>query len=43
MKQIKDRGYADKFAGSGKNVTLAAFAFLGRDDIEMTAEEMQGR
>ena len=35
MKQIKDRGYADKFAGSGKNVTLAAFAFLGRDDVEM--------
>ena len=35
MKQIADRGYADKYAGSGKTVYLAAFAFLGRDNVEM--------
>ena len=35
MKQIKDRGYADKYIGSGKTVYLAAFAFLGRDNVEM--------
>ena len=40
MKQIKDRGYADKFAGSGKDVILAAFAFLGSDDIEMKIEAL---
>ena len=39
MKQIRDRGYADKFSGSGKAVYLAAFAFLGRSDIEMTCIE----
>jgi len=38
MQQIRDKGYADKYAGSGKAVTLAAFAFLGRDDIEMRVE-----
>lgn len=38
MKQIKDRGYSSKFAGSGKAVYQAAFAFLGRDDIEMRTE-----
>ncbi|MCL1809046.1 MAG: PD-(D/E)XK nuclease domain-containing protein, partial [Clostridiales bacterium] len=38
MKQIKGRGYAKKYEGSGKKVHLAAFAFLGRDDIEMTVE-----
>ena len=36
MNQIIDKGYADKFAGSGKDVVLAAFAFLGRDDIELS-------
>ena len=35
MKQIMDRGYANKYKGSGKAVYEAAFAFLGRDDIEM--------
>ena len=35
MRQIESRGYADKFAGSGKKIIKAAFAFLGRDDIEM--------
>ncbi|MDR0490150.1 MAG: PD-(D/E)XK nuclease domain-containing protein, partial [Oscillospiraceae bacterium] len=35
LQQIKDRGYADKYIGSGKEIYQAAFAFLGRDDIEM--------
>jgi len=38
MAQIKDMGYADKFAGSGKSICLAAFAFLGRDEIEMRTD-----
>ncbi|MCL1809035.1 MAG: ATP-binding protein [Clostridiales bacterium] len=38
MGQIKSRGYAKKYKGSGKKVHLAAFAFLGRDDIEMAVE-----
>ena len=38
MGQIKSRGYAKKYEGSGKTVYLAAFAFLGRDDIEMRVE-----
>ena len=39
MKQIEDRGYADKYAGSGKAIYKAAFAFLGRGDIEMRMEK----
>jgi len=35
MKQIKDRGYAEKYSASGKNICHAAFAFLGRDSIKM--------
>jgi len=35
MKQIEDRGYSEKYQGSGKAVYQAAFAFLGRGDIEM--------
>ena len=35
MKQISDRGYAEKYRGSGKTVYIAAFAFLGRGDVEM--------
>ena len=35
MSQIESRGYANKYAGSGKEIIKAAFAFLGRDDIEM--------
>ena len=38
MKQIEDRGYASKYEGSGKTVYRAAFAFLGRDDIEMALQ-----
>jgi len=38
LEQIKDRGYADKYAGSGKTVHLATFAFLGRDEIKMRSE-----
>ena len=39
MGQIKDRGYAKKYVGSGRSVYLVALAFLGRDDIEMRVEE----
>jgi len=35
MKQIEEKGYAKKYDGSGKTVYRAAFAFLGRSDIEM--------
>ena len=35
LKQIEGKGYADGYAGSGKEIIKAAFAFLGRDDIEM--------
>jgi len=35
MEQIRDRGYADKYRGSGKTIYRVAFAFLGRSDIEM--------
>ena len=38
MSQIKHKGYADKYAGSGKAIYLAAFAFLGRDNIELKVE-----
>ena len=38
MKQITERGYADKYQGSGKTVYLAAFAFLGRDNVEMESQ-----
>jgi hypothetical protein len=35
MGQIQDRGYYKKYTGSGKRMYQAAFAFLGRDDIDM--------
>ena len=35
LEQIMNRGYAKKYEGSGKTVYQAAFAFLGRDDIEL--------
>ena len=38
MRQIKDKGYANKYSGSGKKIYLIAFAFLGRADIEMIVE-----
>jgi len=38
MKQIKDRGYSAKYKGSGKEIYHAAFAFLGRDEIELRVE-----
>jgi len=38
MNQINDRGYGDKYKGGGKTVYKAAFAFLGRDDIEIRVE-----
>jgi hypothetical protein len=38
MNQIKDRGYAKKYTGSGKRIYQVAFAFLGRDNIEMLVD-----
>jgi len=38
MKQIRDRGYAAKYSGSGKTIYQTAFAFLGRDNVEMRTE-----
>ena len=38
MRQINSRGYHDKYLGSGKTVYQVAFAFLGRDEIEMAVE-----
>ncbi|MCL2044880.1 MAG: ATP-binding protein [Oscillospiraceae bacterium] len=35
MNQINEKGYADRYQGSGKSVIKVAFAFLGRDEIEM--------
>ena len=41
MKQIKNRGYYKKYSASEKIVHLAAFAFLGRDDIDMRTEILE--
>ena len=38
MEQIKARGYYKKYVSSGKTIYLAAFAFLGKDDVEMKTE-----
>ena len=38
ISQIKDKGYGKKYIGTGKTLYLAAFAFLGRADIEMRVE-----
>ena len=35
IKQIEYKGYAKKYEGGRKDVIKVAFAFLGRDDIEM--------
>jgi hypothetical protein len=35
MGQMESRGYHKKYMGGGKEVRLAAFAFLGRDEIAM--------
>jgi len=37
MGQIDEKGYADRYRGSGKAVCKAAFAFLGRDEIQMSS------
>ena len=42
MKQIREEGYANKYTGSGKTLYLAAFAFLGRDSIEMRTSFADG-
>jgi hypothetical protein len=36
--QIRSRGYCERYSGSGKTIFQAAFAFLGRHDIEMSME-----
>ena len=41
MCQINDRGYADKYSGSGKTIIKAAFAFLGRGEIELRVERTE--
>ena len=41
IEQIENRGYCKKFIGSGKAIYQTAFAFLGRDDIEMKAESIR--
>ena len=38
MQQIKGKKYASKYIGGNKSVYLAAFAFLGRDEIDMKVE-----
>ena len=38
MDQINAKGYGDKYKGSGKAVYKVAFAFLGRDEIELRIE-----
>ena len=41
MRQLEDRGYCKKYSGSGKTIYQAAFAFLGRDDIELLTHQFQ--
>jgi hypothetical protein len=40
MAQIHEKEYYKKYLGIGKTVYLAAFAFLGRDDIDMQVSIM---
>jgi hypothetical protein len=35
ISQIINKGYTDKYKGSGKKIYTAVFVFLGRDEIEM--------
>ena len=39
MDQIKEKNYFKKYLGSRKTIYQAAFAFLGRDLIEMIVEK----
>ena len=39
MEQIRSRGYHKKHIEGGKTILLAVFAFLGRDEIEMTVDK----
>jgi hypothetical protein len=41
MDQINKKGYHKKYMESGKALYLAAFAFLGRDDIQMKATRIE--
>ena len=43
LRQIADKGYCKKYAGSGKTVYQAAFVFLGRDNIEMVVSYTRER
>jgi hypothetical protein len=36
--QMKDKGYSKKYSTCGKKIYQAAFAFLGKDDVEMKVE-----
>ena len=38
VEQITGRGYAGKYTQSGETIYLVAFAFLGRDNIEMLVQ-----
>ena len=42
MTQINDKNYSLKYIGGGKTILHAAFAFLGRDNIEMKIESPGG-
>jgi len=37
MEQIDEKGYIDRYLGSGKAIYKVGFAFLGRDEIELRA------
>ena len=38
MEQINDRGYANKYIGSGKTVHKIALAIVGSENIDMRIE-----
>jgi hypothetical protein len=40
INQINERGYKKKYIANGKTIYQAAFAFLGRDDIEVKTEQL---
>ena len=40
MAQIKNKKYSERYKGRGKAIYHAAFAFLGRDDIEMQFDKI---
>jgi hypothetical protein len=38
MEQIDEKGYCDRYLGSGRAAYKVAFAFLGRDDIQLNVD-----